>query len=316
MILRRICPLIASYFLLLTLLAAPIRAAPVPQPKKHIVFISGARTHAFGEHEYFAGCTLLANRLRNAMKVNTTVFKHAWPPEGYLTSQVPSLAAVVIYCSGDQENCALGHESELDALASKGVGIGFIHWSTEMPSGGAEEQKLISWIGGAMEKWRSMVTFWTASIGLFPVHPVSRGLSSYSTYDEWYTNLRFRAYPKVIPIVTAQPPKDMKNPWDDPAHNGTPSYNANPPRAALLWVSQTKYNRAFGYVGGHYHWGWAKEGTRKAVLNAISWIAGLEVPAKGVVSAAVTLAELKRNLDPKPIPEGWSWSFLDKWLKN
>src|SRR5688572_3993541 len=42
-----------------------VRAADEPAAggKKKIVFLAGRRSHAFGDHEHFAGCALLAKRL-------------------------------------------------------------------------------------------------------------------------------------------------------------------------------------------------------------------------------------------------------------
>jgi hypothetical protein len=47
------------------------------------------------------------------------------------------------------------------------------------------------------------------------------------------------------------------------------------------------------------HKNWQQEGYRKIMLNAILWTAKVEVPAGGVVSAAVSEKEIHANLDPK-----------------
>jgi len=44
---------------------------------------------------------------------------------------------------------------------------------------------------------------------------------------------------------------------------------------------------------------WAHPTQRRAVLNAMLWVAGAEVPAGGVESAPVSVEELNSNLDPK-----------------
>ena len=60
--------------------------------------------------------------------------------------------------------------------------------------------------------------------------------------------------------------------------------------------------RGFGFTGGHNHLGWGIESQRRLVLNAILWVAKVEVPAGGVQSS-VTEADLMANLDQKPAPK-------------
>ena len=42
--------------------------------------------------------------------------------------------------------------------------------------------------------------------------------------------------------------------------------------------------RSLAFIGGHSHANWKIDGLRKAILNAILWTAGAEVPAEGVES--------------------------------
>jgi hypothetical protein len=58
-----------------------------------------------------------------------------------------------------------------------------------------------------------------------------------------------------------------------------------------------------GFTGLHFHDNWGHEEFRKTVLNAICWIAGAEIPAEGIVTPALTQADLDANLDPKPQPK-------------
>jgi|GEM_PF-2112431 len=46
--------------------------------------------------------------------------------------------------------------------------------------------------------------------------------------------------------------------------------------------------RGFGFIGGHFHKGWANNDQRKLVLNAILWTAKATVPASGVGIDAAT----------------------------
>ena len=55
--------------------------------------------------------------------------------------------------------------------------------------------------------------------------------------------------------------------------------------------------RGVGFTGGHYHHGWALDGYRTVVLNAIAWTAGIKVPEDGVKSKSLTEDDLNANLD-------------------
>jgi type 1 glutamine amidotransferase len=67
----------------------------------------------------------------------------------------------------------------------------------------------------------------------------------------------------------------------------------------MMWaVERPDGGRGFGFTGGHYHKNWGDPQFRKVVLNALLWLARVEVPKQGVASA-VTEADLAQNLDPK-----------------
>ena len=71
----------------------------------------------------------------------------------------------------------------------------------------------------------------------------------------------------------------------------------------MMWVYQRPAilgpGRGFGFTGGHNHNGWQQDDQRRVVLNAIVWIAGLDVPANGVPSKTPTDEEMAANLDKK-----------------
>ena len=67
-----------------------------------------------------------------------------------------------------------------------------------------------------------------------------------------------------------------------------------------MWVTErSNGGRGFGFTGGHTHATWGDPNQRKIMLNALLWLAKVEVPAKGVVDT-ITEADLAMNLDEKP----------------
>ncbi len=63
-------------------------------------------------------------------------------------------------------------------------------------------------------------------------------------------------------------------------------------------VERPNGGRGFGFTGGHFHDNWENDNYRRVVLNAILWIAKVNVPEGGVESA-VSKEQLNANLDPK-----------------
>ena len=56
--------------------------------------------------------------------------------------------------------------------------------------------------------------------------------------------------------------------------------------------------RGFGFTGGHKHVNWANDDYRKVVLNAILWVAKVDVPSTGVESK-LQPGDIEANLDAK-----------------
>ena len=66
-----------------------------------------------------------------------------------------------------------------------------------------------------------------------------------------------------------------------------------------MWaIERPDGGRGFGFTGGHFHDNWGNDHFRKTVLNALLWVAKVEVP-KGGVASTVTKADLDANLDPQ-----------------
>jgi hypothetical protein len=55
--------------------------------------------------------------------------------------------------------------------------------------------------------------------------------------------------------------------------------------------------RGFGFTGLHKHANLADDDMRTLLLNAVAWVAGLEVPADGVPSKRLSRDDLERLID-------------------
>jgi hypothetical protein len=235
---------------------------------KSILFIAGKPSHGAGEHEHHSGCQLLAKALDDSgLNLKTTLHYDTWPE----AAAFDGVDTVAIYCDGNKDHLALGHEAELQALSDRGIGIVGLHYAVDGEPGLLNET-LLSVVGGYYDKTQSKNPEWLVKEPTITKHPVTSGVKPFELHDEWYYNLQFGT---VTPLLQAVPPEEGGE-----AH-------------ILAWAYGTN---AFGFTGGHYHKTWANSEVRKLVLNAIVWSAGLEVPPEGVKSETPIIAVNKTIL--------------------
>jgi hypothetical protein len=177
-----------------------------------------------------------------------------------------------------------------------------VHYAVE-PTIEKGQAEFLRWIGGCFEIHRSVNPAWTAEIKTLPRHPATRGVQPFAIHDEWYFNMRFVENMKgVTPLFVAVPPASTMSRRDGP-HSGNPAVRAAVARGepqTLAWAFERENGgRGFGFTGAHVHANWRNDNFRKLVLNALLWLAKMEVPADGVAST-VTDEDIAANLDPKP----------------
>ena len=278
---------------------------------KRIVLIAGKPSHPPGMHEFRAGSMLLQKALSGVKGVTVQVYTNGWPTktvDGVVVddnSALDNADAVMIYADGGNGHPAIqrDHITVIDALAVKGVGLGFAHYGVEVPAGPPGEA-MQRWIGGYYETNFSVNPMWKPTFDTLPNHPVTRGVRPFGTHDEWYFNMRWTsdaaAKARVMPILTSKPSDEVrKGPYVSPA-GPYPHIIADSGKVeTMMWVYERPGGgRSFGFTGGHTHANWGDVDQRKVVLNALLWIAKIDVPARGVEDG-ITAADLTDNLDPK-----------------
>lgn len=295
-------------------LTAPYVESASHGGKKKIVFVAGKRSHGYGQHEHFAGCTLLAKWLNESgLPVEAVVVKDGYPEDPGIFDGV---AAIVVYADGGDGHPFRPHMKEIGELMKKGVGLTALHYGVEIPKG--EDGNLLKqWIGGYFETDYSVNPHWIADFKELPKHAIANGVKPFQINDEWYYNMRFIEGMKgVLPILTSVPPISTLERKDGP-HEGNPDVREKTTKGLpthVAWgVEREDGGRGFGFTGGHFHIGWAHPDFRKIVLNAIVWTAGLEVPENGVPSKAPTVDDLKANQD-YPEPGNFNSEEFYKWV--
>jgi type 1 glutamine amidotransferase len=283
------------------LVSAAIAGLTTQAADTKIVLIAGGASHGSGDHEHRAGCLLLAKCLNQVPGIQAVVVANGWPTDPKVFE---GAAAVTLYSDGGGGHPFIQADrlKVIEGLVKKGVGLGCLHYAVEVPKdkGGPE---FLQWIGGYFEADWSVNPFWLGDFKTFPNHPVTRGVKPFQAMDEWYYHMRFVDGMKgVTPILTALPPADTLKRNDGPHENNPAVRKAvleNKEPQHVMWVyDRPDGGRGFGFTGGHPHKAWGDENFRRVVLNAILWIAKVEVPTNGA-QTTVTPAELTANLDPK-----------------
>ena len=275
--------------------------------EKKIVFVAGRASHGPGSHEHRAGCLLFQKCLEQFGGITSVVYSNGWPAQA---DAFQGADAVVIFSDGGGGHPALQNNglATLRELMKKGVGLGLLHYAVEIPkdNGGPE---LLAWAGGYFETYYSVNPFWTPEFAPLPRHPITRGVKPFTMRDEWYYHMRFpEGMKNVTPILSAVPPDETRGkPGANDAHRGNPEVQKHQGETEhVMWaIERPDGGRGFGFTGGHNHVGWADENMRKVVLNAIVWIAKVEVPENGV-AISLKPEDFEVNLDlkgPKPKTE-------------
>ena len=271
---------------------------PFVDPNKKILLIGDRPSHGPGEHEHNAAIWLLQKALTKLPGITATASFGGWPADPQLVDQAD---AIFMVCDGGARHVAF-QEQRADAVkraAARGAGLMFMHYCVEPPEDRGRAE-MLDWIGGYFEVHYSVNPHWEASFKGFPDHPITRGVTPFSLRDEWYYNMRFRDGAKgLVPLLSATPPAETLSRPDGP-HSGNPDVRSKAGQPTVVaWALDTGTRRGVGLTGGHFHQNFANESFRKLVLNAVLWIANLDVPPQGVVYA-IGEEEINERRDAKP----------------
>jgi type 1 glutamine amidotransferase len=256
-----------------------------------IVLVAGRASHGPGEHEFFAGCSILMKLLRQTRGVFPVMARDGWPKN---PRTLEAAKAVVFFMDGGSGHPIIQkqHRDVVQTLIDQGVGFVNLHYAVEYPK--SQSDHIFRWLGGYYETGFSTNPHWKADFKGLPEHPVTRGVRPFGIQDEWYFNIRFApAAEHVTPILKATPPDNVRR---------TEAAKQHPGREEIVaWAfERAGGGRSFGFTGGHFHRNWGDEHFRRLVVNAILWTAHVEIPKDG---ARVDLdpSDLNKNLDRKEL---------------
>lgn len=252
-----------------------------------IVVIAGKKSHGPGDHEFFAGCAILMDMLKQTPGVFPVMARDGWPKNEAILKGAKS---IVLYMDGRGGHPVNGKLDVLKPLMQQGVGWVNIHYAVDYTK--ETGATVIDWMGGFYDAEISINPHWTATYQSLPEHPITRGVKPFEINDEWYYNMRWRQDPAGLThILKATPPDNTRKTADSAAHPGRSEITA--------WAyDRPDGGRGFGFTGGHRHKNWGNEDFRRLVVNAILWTAKVEVPKDGA-PVKFDPANLERNLDDK-----------------
>ncbi len=266
----------------------PLEALPTDASKAKVVLLAGTPSNKPGQHEYFAGCALLMDWLKQAPGVAPVMVAEGWPKN---EAVLDGARCVVIYMDGGDKLSFLTPErwAKMKALADGGAGLVILHQAIDCPPDRAADFK--NWFGAAFQGDIGCRGHWDVTFESVPQHPVNQGLTPFELLkDGWLYNLHFAAT-GVTPLLSCAMPDSSRKSEDAKAHAGRAE--------TVAWAyERPNGGRSFGFTGCDLHANWADSNQRKLVLNGILWSSKVELPATGAHSTTTPEAVAK-NWDRK-----------------
>ena len=253
---------------------------------RKIVLIGGVKSEGPGRHDYPNGIRLFRQFLESspdAKQVKGLViasFPDGWPAD---PAALNDASTIVWYFDGLENHPLLdpARRAQFDGLMSQGVGLVALHQASTVPPG-ADVIGLTRWLGGArigmFDRTDEMVEFKPA-----PNHPVSRGVETFTYFDEFYPTIHFGGAGKLTPVLKGRLHPQFRE--------GRHLVIDKPTLSSVAWAfERNSGGRSFGFTGGHFLASLDEAPLRMLLLNAIFWTAGIEVPKQGVRSGLADAA--------------------------
>ena len=251
-----------------------------------ILLIAGPvkRAGRSGHHDYHAGCQLLAALLSRVAGVEPLVIAEGWPQD---ESLVEDAASVVFYDKGGGNQGFLATPERMERLqraAAAGTGIVMIHQTVGFPAAHVGFGKQL--LGGVYASGKSRRGHWKSEHGMFPDHPITRGVESWNILDGWLNAIDFQeGMQGITPLL-----------WSGRRFAGSPDGGDGD---IVSWAYERPGGgRSFAFTGLDAHSAWSHIGLRRLLVRGILWTAGIDIPAAGAPVEADS-AMLQSFLTPR-----------------
>ncbi len=253
-----------------------------------IVLLAGSVSNKPGQHEYFAGCSILSKCLKQTPGVWPVMVAEGWPKNEAIFK---GAKAVVVYMDAGEKLAWLEPTrwANIRELMASGAGLVAMHQAVEVPAAQADEFK--NWLGAVWQKDIGCRGHWDMSLAINPAHATSAGVTGFDApKDGWLYNLHF-ADQGVTPLLTGKVTDKARTTADAKAHVGRDE--------VIAWAYERPDGaRSIGFTGADLHSSWHIDSQRRFVTNAILWTAKLDVPKDGA-PIVCDEADFTSNMDRK-----------------
>lgn len=269
----------------------PLEVDTTDQSLSKVILIAGTPSNKPGQHEYFAGCALMMQWLKQQPGVWPVLVAEGWPKNEAIFENAKS---IVCFMDGGEKLALLepARWARLKKAMEAGTGLIMLHQAVEVPEAQAAEFK--SWLGGVWQKDTGNRGHWDMSFDVIPTHETTRGVTPFAApKDGWLYNLHF-AEKGVTPLLSGAVPDKSRTTEDSKAHAGR--------NEVIAWAyERANGGRSVGFTGCDLHSGWGVESQRRFMVNAILWTAKVAVPENGAPVPACGELELASNWDRKAL---------------
>ena len=266
----------------------PLEADSADPKLAKIVLLAGSVSNKAGQHEYFAGSTLMSHWLKQNGAVWPVLAADGWPKDERIFD---GARAVVVFADGGPKLPFLdaARWAKMESLMAKGTGLVMLHQAVDVPE--AQAPKIQEWIGGAWTNDIGCRGHWDMEFTPSVKHAILNGVEPFAApLDGWLYNLHFAA--GATPLLAGTVPDKSRTTADAKTNTG---------RAEVIAWSHTRADggRAFAFTGCDLHKNWQVESQRRLVINGILWSAKIEVPADGA-KVAMAPGDIGKYMDAKP----------------
>ena len=301
------------------------------QKPKVIYFLSGLRDHASptvgGRHEVAKDLLVLQDCMNKAANIKGVkiVTKYIDARTALDVEDIKDADALIVESSSASssqkrthplfpplppgvkkyDQATLDYLSQLDALHKAGMGIMILHWGVHVNNeqNPTARDYYLKWFGQtAMEGYtQNPLGFWIVTpIESARKHPILSGVHRWIYKDEIFSRLVVNpGDPYRTDLLIGESPETNQS------EAGSPPGVIGPRGIASAY--EKGKTRGILWGGMDFHSALLNENYLRFVLNAITWTAGIEVPAGGVKTTAkqLQLAPINKTYDNTKKPDGY-----------
>ena len=300
------------------------------QKQKVIYFLSGLRDHATtvgGRHEVAKDLLVLQDCMNNAANIKGVkiVTKYIEARTALDVEDIKDADALIVESSSSSssqkrthplfpplapdvktyDQATLDYLSQLDGLHKAGMGIMILHWGIVVNNEQNPRARdyYLNWFGQtAMQGFtQNPLGFWIVTpIESAKKHPILSGVGRWIYKDEIFSRLVVNpGDPYRTDLLIGESPETNQS------EAGSPRGVIGPRGIASAYEKGKARGILWG--GMDFHSALLNENYLRFVLNAITWTAGIEVPAGGVKTTAkqLQLAPINKTYDNTIKPDGY-----------